>query len=169
MYYPLLSNLRRKQINNHDIDLLDWWLGTRRANTRRHLNPLQFSLDCKIDTDHSIRLFSLCALDENLGLLSVRYVSRCPNCDTVLSTQEQEFVPKIRDCYECGGKYNQDILKDKVEIYFSLNCAPQENIMKKEEVPIGGGQGKAVSLQGLMVRNMLETNDELSGLFECFL
>lgn len=168
MYFPLLSNLKKRQISNHDIELLDWWLGTRRANVRKYLNPLQFSLDCRIDGDYSLKLFTLCAFDESIDLLSVRYVSRCPNCKTVLSRQEREFIPSLSRCFECGHSLDNEMLKDGVEIYFSLKQAPIENPTLKDVVPVGAGLGNAESLQGSDIRNSMSNDNDLCGLFSCF-
>lgn len=167
MYFPPLSNLRKKQVNNHDIELLDWWLGTRRANTRKYLNPLQFSLDCRIDADYALKLFSLCALDESIDLLSVRYVSRCPNCNTVVSKQEHNFIPSINRCFECGFSLGTDMLKDGVEVYFSLKQSPQDNVLIDNI--LGADSGNAPSLQGANVRASASNDNDLCGLFSCFM
>jgi predicted RNA-binding Zn-ribbon protein involved in translation (DUF1610 family) len=162
-------NLKKKQISNHEIEIFDWWLGTRKSNVRKYLNPLQFSIDCSMNFDNSLKLFTFSTLEETINLLSIRYVSRCYNCNDVLSRQEDFFdVKKVsKICPNCGERNLEEIIKDNVEIYFSLNELPRE-ISDPITQPIGIGSGKAESLQGSMIKPTIDSNDDLSRLFSCF-
>ena len=64
MYFQDLSIMKNYQINDYLIKKLDVWMGTRRRATWRFLNPIQFSIDCSIDLDTALMMFSLCTTKE---------------------------------------------------------------------------------------------------------
>jgi Family of unknown function (DUF5939) len=169
MFFPPLSNLRKRQISEYEVDILDWWLGTRKKTTLKYLNPLQFSIDCNIDVEHAIKLFSYCTLEDSIDIFEIRYVSRCPNCKTVLKKQEGYFTlsKNTLTCPECGLKTEAKVLKDEVEVYFSLTVSASE-FGNRERKPVGVPVGKAESLQGSMIKSTINnSNTDLGGLFAC--
>lgn len=141
MFFQDLMNLKKRQISTHDIEMLDWWLGTRKPNHRKYLNPLQFSIDCRIDVSHALNLFSICVLDKSIQLLSVRYVSRCAFCESILSQQSEYMdIKKVRKkCYECGSQNDERFLKENSEIFFTLLKQPDLNTTS---LPAGLSLGK---------------------------
>jgi hypothetical protein len=168
MFFPDLLNLRKRQVNNHDIDILDWWLGTRKQNTRKYLNPLQFSIDCKIDFGHAIKLFTICVLDSNIKLLSVRYVVRCPNCLDVIEKQENLLNVTCyngKSCGSCGNRLYIESLIDTSDVYFTLLKKPQENMT--HDIPLGLNRGKSESLHGSQIKEIIKEDEDLGRLFSC--
>lgn len=170
MFFPDLLNLKKRQVSDHDIEVLDWWLGTRRANTRKYLNPLQFSIDCRVDIDHAMKLFTICVLDSYIQLLTVRYVLKCPNCDSVLDKQLMTFDPSSlngKRCCNCGYHLNKKELTDASEIYFTLLKTPEPIIKNISDAPFGVDKGNTSSLQGSMLRDIVNKDDDLGRLFSC--
>lgn len=170
MFFPDLLNLRKRQVSKHDIDILDWWLGTRKANTRKYLNPLQFSIDCNIDLSHALKLFTICTLDSSVNLLSVRYVVRCPICTDLLDKQEKFLdLSKLSEkrCGNCGAQLKASILSDITEVYFTLLKTKEENKTSEIKLPVGVGMGKPGSLQGSNIKKIINQDDDLGRLFSC--
>lgn len=152
MFFQDLTNLRKRQISKYDIDILDWWLGTRKQNHKKYLNPLQFSIDCKIDAAYALNLFSICVLDENVKLLSVRYIIRCQICESVLYQQTDVLNSNNVNgkCGECGSISDIQLLVDNAEIYFTLLKKPEYLSNKSFENPIGVSLGKLQACKGLV-------------------
>lgn len=125
MYFPILSTMSRYQIDSFLMNKLDIWLGTRRKAVRKYLSPLQFSLDCEIDEDISISLFSICTMQE-ISLLDEYYVVECENCNNrILGTFTQvSDIPNEIYCGECDR--NIEVTKYNLLIWFKLLKEPQE-------------------------------------------
>lgn len=122
MYFQDLDHL--KKFNRHDVLELDHWIATRRKNTWKYLNPLQFSLDKNINESIALDLFLACTLDINL--FEVRTIARCPECSTVLFKKAGYNILNTKDIYcpECYTFIPKDFLDDEIEIYFSLLKEP---------------------------------------------
>ncbi|MEK4024435.1 hypothetical protein [Sporosarcina sp. FSL W7-1283] len=168
MYFPSLKNLKKRQVSDHDIDIFDWWLATRKPNTRHYLNPLQFSIDCNIDSSYSLELFSYCTYEESISLFSVRYVARCPVCQTVLlkhnNVLNKSKIPK--QCYECGSNLAEDIVVDHLDVYFSLLKFP-ERPLAHTSPPVGVGKDNVQTLQGAQIIEKINGNEVIGKLFSC--
>ena len=134
MYYPCLENLRRAKFPNQSIELLDWWLGTRRQNTKKSINPLQFSLDCEIDIEHTLRLFSKCTYDPQIKLFKKRYVTYCPYCDHRIRTSSEELEHTPLQCSNCGMSISNDIIIHQTELLFEI-IRPQSGQEPEYEFP----------------------------------
>lgn len=128
MFFPCLSNLKRAKFPEQSIKLLDWWLGTRRQNTRKYINPLQFSIDCNIDIEHTLKLFSHSTYDPQIQLLRQKYVYYCPYCAHRVSTNFKENEESILRCNNCEKPISTETLKDSTEIFFELLKAPKDFI-----------------------------------------
>lgn len=165
MYFPVLEDLKR--VNKIEIDLLDWWVGTRKKNTWKYLNPLQFSVDCGISDETALNLFVECTLQEDVKLFEVRTLLRCPQCRTVISKEngtfniENKFPNKCSDCRE---SIDYELLKDDIEIYFSLLVPPSPTTISKH-MPLGGEAKKVVALT-IQSAQQISTNGALAKLLD---
>ncbi|MCE4092797.1 hypothetical protein ABE112_27420 [Priestia aryabhattai] len=141
MFYPCLENLKKK-FSNQTVDLFDWWLGTRRSNVRKNINPLQFSLDCDIDIEYTLKLFSYSTFDPSIQLFKRKFVTYCPFCDHRVITQydEPNFENSI-ECRNCGVTIPSDMYKTNTELYFELLISPNHN-QDQDIPPIGANQKK---------------------------
>ncbi|GLI83473.1 hypothetical protein ANABIO32_11660 [Rossellomorea marisflavi] len=128
MFYPKLKNLKKERIPDYSIDKLDWWLGTRRQNTRKFVNPLQFSLDCNIDINHALKLFSYCTFGQEVKLLRKKYVTLCPICEHRIATNYQEPVKKGIRCNNCETDIPNEYFVDHISIFFELLESPRDYI-----------------------------------------
>lgn len=126
MSLTLLEDLKKYQFSKPDIDMLTWWLQTRKRNTWKYLNPLQYSVDCNINIEIALNLFLTCSLYDDVKVFDVRAVARCPNCNSVISkTKDSLSVVSIpEECEECSMSIEESFMDEYVEIYFSLIADP---------------------------------------------
>ncbi|MCC6082750.1 hypothetical protein [Bacillus thuringiensis] len=169
MFFPCLDNLKKVKFPKQSVELFDWWLGTRRQNTLSSLNPLQFSLDCEIDIQHSLKLFSHCVFDPEIELLRRKYTVYCPSCSHKVFKSDERIAQKEVICQNCGTKITANLLPDSTELTFELLKAAQA--IESESLdfqPRGGSGGKA---QGLRVSDMDryidEDDSDTRRLFDC--
>ncbi|MCG7435530.1 hypothetical protein [Lysinibacillus fusiformis] len=138
MYFPVLEDL--KKVNKLEVDLLDWWVGTRKKNTWNYLNPLQFSVDCGVSEETAFNLFAECTLQEDVKLFEVRTILRCPQCNKVITREIGKFNMENgfpNNCSECHELIDYEVFKDDIEIYFSLLISPTPTTDFKP-MPLGG-------------------------------
>lgn len=166
MYFPVLENLKTNKVNPRDIELLDWWVGTRKKNTWKYLNPLQYSLDCGINHETAISLFALCTLEEDISLFQVRSVTRCPNCKEVVAKEYDSVCPTNFPslCEECGEILLEEELKNETEVYFSLQVDP----VPPKITPSAPLWGKKEVAQKLKLTDLKELSSSQSALNKLF-
>lgn len=166
MFFPCLESLKKGKFPEQSVDIYDWWLGTRRKNTYKSLNPLQFSNDCRIDMNHAIQLFSYCVFDEKIKLLQRRYTLYCPICDhKVLSTIES--IPnKSVICKNCSTEINPILLSDHITITFELLQSPQ--LIQDSTTPIGINSGNVYGLRVSHLQELAKEDDDIRRLYDCF-
>lgn len=106
--------------------MLQWWLGTRKRNTWKYLNPLQYSIDCNINIDTALNIFFTCAHYGDVKTFAVRTISRCPNCESIVAKEFNTIalnnLPEF--CEECGCFLEAKFVKNDSEVYFSLIVDP---------------------------------------------
>ena len=160
MFYPCLNNLKKAKFPKQSIDLLDWWLGTRRQNTIKNINPLQFSLDCNINIEHTLKLFSYCTFSPDISLFKRKYVIYCPVCDHRIITYYAgtEKCSEYR-CQNCSTVVTESILPRQTELLFELTMSPQylDDMYEEDRVVVGASSKKA---NGLRVVDIQEHSNE---------
>lgn len=169
MFFPCLDNLKKGKFPKQSIEMLDWWLGTRRQNTLNSLNPLQFSLDCEIDVQHSLKLFSHCVFDTEIKLLSRKYIVYCPSCSHKVFKSDNLISEMDYLCNNCGTKITANVLPDYTELTFELLKAAQPIESNYPDVPpTGVSMGKAQSLRVSDMNTYIEKDDDdTRRLFDC--
>jgi DNA-directed RNA polymerase subunit RPC12/RpoP len=124
MFFPCLSNLKKAKFPEKSIEIFDWWLGTRRANTLKTINPIQFSIDCDISLEHTLQLFSAGVYRFDIKLMKPRYITNCPVCSHKIIDNYSKPNTIELTCSECGFKLNENIIRESTEIYFVLLKQP---------------------------------------------
>lgn len=126
MSLNLLKGLNNYRFSQQDIDMLQWWIQTRKRNTWNYLNPLQYSLDCNINIETAIELFLTCTHYPDVKVFDVRSISKCPNCESTISSEEDCIVitEYPNNCNECGLPIQSDLMDDFTEIVFKLIVDP---------------------------------------------
>ncbi|MGG0188246.1 hypothetical protein [Bacillus rhizoplanae] len=169
MFFPCLESLKKAKFPEQSVEMLDWWLGTRRQNTLNSLNPLQFSLDCEIDIQHALKLFSHCVFDSEIELLRRKYTVYCPNCSHKVFKSDDRIVAENLICPNCCTKIVANILPDSTELTFELLKAAK--VIESDSPDFSmrvANRGKA---QGLRVSDEdtynNEDNEEIRRLFDC--
>ncbi|WP_424660313.1 hypothetical protein [Desulfofundulus sp.] len=113
--------MKHRQVDESLCGRLDTWLGTRRPAVRKHLSPLQFSLDSGIDEETATHLFALCT---DIGLLRTRYTVECPGCSSILGNYYSPGeIPESMYCPECGS--NVLVGSGDVAVWFELLREPE--------------------------------------------
>ncbi|MDF2903009.1 MAG: hypothetical protein K0S25_647 [Bacillus sp. (in: firmicutes)] len=125
MFFPCLNNLKKAKFPDKSVDILDWWLGTRRSNTLKTINPLQFSIDCDISLEHTLDLFTAGVYRFDVKLLKPRYIIDCPICSHKIVDSYIEPKNLELTCKECGFKLNENVIRESTEIYFILLKKPR--------------------------------------------
>ncbi|PHB61124.1 hypothetical protein [Bacillus wiedmannii] len=151
MYFPTLDTMKNLEIDNFLIKKLDTWLGTRRKATRKHLSPLQFSIDTDIDEDTSIELFAVCT-DNEIKVLREKYIVTCPNCcDKIIDVYyTPEEIPDIINCYECNRSIR--VREEMITIWFELMRIPNPSPISNVSSPTSNttsGNGGGLSAERL--------------------
>ena len=123
MFYPCLESLKKEKFPEYTIQKFDGWLGTRRSNSRGSLNPLQFSLDCEISIEYTLKLFSYCTFSNEIQLFKRKYVLYCPFCGHKVAT-ERENIQSEYQCINCNGHISANIVKNELELIFELTKDP---------------------------------------------
>jgi len=139
MFFPCLVNLEMERFPRPTIELLDWWLGTRKKNSVKSLNPLQFSIDTGIDNSISLSMFSHCVYNKGLNLLKIRYVYYCPICDHRMVTASESINESFLVCRNCEMLISKKVLEDLVEILFVLIKEPRSSTPDYTYVDLVGG------------------------------
>lgn len=165
MYFPCLENLKKARFPEQSIELFDWWLATRRKNTLRSLNPLQFSLDCNINTEHALKLFSHSVFDEDIALLRRKFEVICPVCSHTVHRDFDYLDKKDYQCPNCGNRVSTQLLDDNTEIRFELLQAPAKNVQAHPADPIGAPRGNAPSLRASDIDRIGSDDDDVRRLF----
>lgn len=169
MFFPNLKHLSEndRSIRKYDIDLFDWWLGTRSRVTWNYLNPLQFSIDCNIRESVALNLFAEGTINEKIQLFEMRSIIRCQNCSTVIAKAYNSSTPKISysHCPNCEDEIYLGEIKDEVEIYFALKQEPLPPD-QSPSVRIGAKKEKASALNLQRAKEFSTEGDSLSKLFE---
>ncbi len=121
-----LKNLKNYQFSKPDIDMLQWWLQTRKRNTWNYLNPLQYSIDCNINIETAIGLFLTCTHHKDVKTFDVRSVAKCPNCDSVITVENGciEITDFPSFCSECCLPIEETLMDNFTEIVFQLVVDP---------------------------------------------
>jgi predicted RNA-binding Zn-ribbon protein involved in translation (DUF1610 family) len=169
MFFPCLENLRKAKFPQQSIDLFDWWLGTRRQNTLHNLNPLQFSLDCNLDLQHSLKIFSHCVFDPEIALLSRNLSVVCPNCGKTIQKTKESIDKKRLKCTNCGTVVSETLLSDCTIISFELLKLPERPLEGHplETIPNGVFRGNAPSLRVSDLQKNSEGDDDIRRLIDC--
>ncbi|MBA4535151.1 DUF5939 domain-containing protein [Brevibacillus halotolerans] len=133
MYFPLLRNLSKYQIDPVAINLLDSWLAIQRKATLKNLTPLRFSSQTNIDLDLAIDMF-FCATNDKIGVLRSRYRVLCPHCNNFISLHfKYEDIPNEDvTCKECNYKFIPYRSLDYVEIVFERILMPEHPLSHSE-------------------------------------
>ncbi|MBZ8120541.1 MULTISPECIES: hypothetical protein [Bacillus cereus group] len=166
MYFPTLDTMKDLKIDDFLIKKLDTWLGTRRKATRKHLCPLQFSIDTDIDEDTSIELFAICT-DKEIKILREKYIITCPNCcDKILNVYyTPEQIPDIIYCNECDRTIR--VREEMITIWFELMLIPNPS-------PISNASGSTTTTNsgnggGLSAERLRQTKSPMAlRLATCF-
>ncbi|PIC65379.1 hypothetical protein CSV79_01800 [Sporosarcina sp. P13] len=126
MSLKLLENLNNYRFSKQDIDMLIWWIQTRKRNTWNYLNPLQYSVDCNINIETAIELFLTCTHYSDVKVFDVRSIAKCPNCDSIISTEENciMITDLPKNCNECGLHIQPDFMDNFTDIIFKLIVDP---------------------------------------------
>lgn len=127
MFFPCLEDLKSVKYPEQTIELFDWWLGSRKKNSLRTLNPLQFSLDSGIDNSIALSLFSHCVYDRKINLFKIRVVYYCPICNHRMISGKEEVQETFLICRNCESAISEEILKERLEIYFELIKQPENS------------------------------------------
>ena len=169
MFFPCLENLRRAKFPQQSIELFDWWLGTRRQNTIHNLNPLQFSLDCNIDFQHALKIFSRCVFDSEISILSRKLTIICPNCSNDIQKTEGSIDKKKLECVNCGTKVTELLLPDCTIISFKLLKSPEKELEGHplDDIPNGSSRGNVPSLRVSEIQNKIESDEDIRRLVDC--
>lgn len=166
MFFPCLENLKQEKFHEKSIELLDWWLGTRRQNLLRSLNPLQFSLDCNIDVQHSLLLFSHCVYNDKIKLMKQRITIFCPVCNHKVQSSQGKMENKAYECHNCGTKIIASLLEDYIEITFELTQSPTKAVEVNE--PVETYQGNAPGLRMSDLGQYAAEDDSIRRLYNCY-
>ena len=137
MFFPCLENLKKEKFPEQSIALFDWWLGTRRQNNLKSLNPLQFSLDCNINIEHSLQLFAYSVFDQKINLLKQKFKLFCPACEHKVEPYDQQNA-KGYTCQNCSAKISIDLLPDYTELTFELLRSPEVENERNNNLLLAG-------------------------------
>lgn len=152
--------MKKAKFPPQSIELFDWWLGTRRKNTIKSLNPLQFSLDCEIDIRHALSIFSHCVYDKDIKLLKQKAKINCPSCSHRITNKNgNNYI-----CNNCGYIIAPEILNDSTEIVFELLKEPTGEFVHP---PMVVDKGKAKSLRISYIKQF-DDDDGIRRLYDCF-
>ncbi|HIW33443.1 MAG TPA: hypothetical protein IAA29_11725 [Candidatus Paenibacillus intestinavium] len=129
MYFPLLRNLSKYQIEPVAINLLDSWLAIQRSAILRNLSPLRFSVQSGIDVDLAIDMFALSS-SSDIPVLKPIYKVLCPNCDGVHQNVyiDSEIPQHTINCRFCEYEFIPINRQDYIEIVFERILTPAKSI-----------------------------------------
>jgi len=102
---------------------------------------LQFSLDCNINIEHSLQLFSYSVFDQKINLLKRNFKLFCPACDHKVEAFDQQN-PKVYTCQNCSTKITPNLLPDYTEVSFELLRSPEGSNGGGNLLPVGAPLGK---------------------------
>ena len=74
--------------------------------------------NCKLDKDNAIKALELC---KNAGLVSRRYVAKCPICnhlDSITYNSANDDIPESTNCIHCDTEIN---ILDSFEVVYMIN------------------------------------------------
>ncbi|WP_157764264.1 hypothetical protein [Paenibacillus riograndensis] len=167
MFFPCLENLKRERFPEQSIEIFDWWLGTRRQNTLRNLNPLQFSLDCKIDVQHSLQLFSQSVYNNKIKLLQKHVTLICPLCTHKISGPiEYLDLSKKYSCKNCGTVIPSSLIEDNSVVSFELLQSPESSNTQDSTSTPGLNSGNAPSLRVSDIQSYVQDDEDIRRLYD---
>ncbi|WP_217270017.1 hypothetical protein [Neobacillus endophyticus] len=160
--------MKKARFPIQSVKLFDWWLGTRRQNTLSSLNPLQFSLDCEIDVQHTLKLFSHAVFDPEIALLRRKYTVFCPRCTHKVFKSNDIIENNELHCDNCGTVIKPHLIQDFTELTFELLKVAQPLESNYPNLhPLGGAQGNAQSLRISDMNRYINNDDDIRRLYDC--